>query len=88
MITYLQLNQDNNEFSEGFGRKKVINLQAFEYESLTEMLLSLGYSVSGTNIIRELFHQDHIEEIIKHNRNCLKNKAIILIKRFINMYKI
>jgi len=75
----------------------VVNLQESKYESLTEALYSLGYLSSGDSLFRnnklipELAGRlaefpDLINLILAHNRNCLCNENIILLKRFLPKY--
>lgn len=36
--------------------------------------------------IKLLFETRSFSEILAHNRNCLKNECLVLLKRFIKMY--
>ena len=68
---------------------KIINLQEHFYESVTEVLILLGKRSSGDPLLRnnrilpDLFKLKRFEEIILHNRNCLKNEAFIFWNRFL-----
>jgi hypothetical protein len=77
----------------------IINLQRtdYKYESLTEAIYSLNLDSAETTgdalfrnnrMVDKLFRAQKFDEIIAHNRNCLLNEALLLMKRWYKNYKI
>jgi hypothetical protein len=77
----------------------IINLQRnnYKHESLTEAIYSLNLNSAETTgdalfrnnrMVDKLFRAQKFDEIIAHNRNCLLNEALLLMKRWYKNYKI
>jgi len=73
----------------------IINLQKEKFESITEAVFSTNSNIKFTGdplfrnikLISKLFFTKRFEEIISHNRTCLLNESLILL-RWLKYYKI
>lgn len=76
----------------------IINLQEYKYEALTEAIYSIipaDDSIMSTGdtlfrnvkLIPKLFSAEKMKILIEHNRNCLTNETIILLKRWLKYYQ-
>lgn len=96
---YLQVQgKDVSEFS-FITEFPIINLQkeTSRFESLTEAVYSIQpnlVKLTGDSLFRDsklvnkLFAAQMYEEIIKHNRNCLKNESLLFSVRWYKNYKL
>jgi hypothetical protein len=69
----------------------------YKYESLTEAIYSLNLDSMETTgdplfrnnkMVNKLFRAQKFDEIVAHNRNCLLNEALLLMKRWYKNYKL
>lgn len=77
----------------------IVNLQENKYEALTEAIYTIYPADSpmiGTGdtlfrnltLIPKLFSAEKLKVLIEHNRNCLSNESLILLKRWLKYYQI
>jgi hypothetical protein len=76
----------------------IVNLQENKYEALTEAIYSIipaddSIITTGDTLFRnlklipKLFSAEKMEILIEHNRNCLSNETVILLKRWLKYYQ-
>jgi len=84
------------EFIKGLS---IVNLQENKYEALTEAVYSINPADSpiistgdilfrNLKLIPKLFSAEKLKILIEHNRNCLTNETLILLKRWLKYYQI
>lgn len=98
---YLYLEKQGYDLSEYEFIKglSIVNLQENKYEALTEAVYSINPADSpiistgdtlfrNLKLIPKLFSAEKLKILIEHNRNCLTNETLILLKRWLKYYQI
>ncbi len=98
---YLYLETQGYDLSEYefIKRLSIVNLQENKYEALTEAVYSINPADSpiistgdtlfrNLKLIPKLFSAKKLKILIEHNRNCLTNETLILLKRWLKYYQI
>lgn len=99
IYTYLETQGYDLSEYEFIKKLTIVNLQVNKYEALTEALYSIipadNHIVStgdtlfrNLKLIPKLFSAEKLKILIEHNRNCLTNETIILLKRWLKHYQI